>query len=98
MKLTKIQEQSLLAMYRGEPWTLVPITRRALLRLQLIAPPKPYALTELGQRLAEQLMWRDARPINEKAAGNPADEDTQHRRVLANGGASREVRPRRGIP
>jgi hypothetical protein len=24
VKLTKMQEQSLLAMYRGEPWTLVP--------------------------------------------------------------------------
>jgi hypothetical protein len=98
VKLTKIQELSLLALYRGDPWKLVPITRRALLRLQLIAPPKPYALTELGHRLAEQIVRRDARGKNEEAAGTPAGEDVQHRGASANDGGSDEIRSRRGSP
>jgi hypothetical protein len=99
VKLTKIQEQCLLAMYRGEPWTLAPITRRALLRLQLIAPPRPYALTELGRRVAAQLAPREARPEEECAGGSPVGTEPRDRRgspVDSNGGS--ETRSRRGTP
>jgi hypothetical protein len=99
VKLTKIQEQSLLAMYRGEPWTLAPITRRALLRLQLIAPPRPYALTELGRGLAAQLARREARPDEGSSAGVPVGAEPQDSRgSSAHSGDTSETQPRRGSP